>query len=215
MLSSALIGFFTVRLISVAHRKETQGKYIFQYFLSQLYRRVIILYIKCGHQGAAINMRGIETAFECTIAFYFHFRDLRSYVLCVNYSGSTYHTFYKIRCLSVVLRICKSFAIILGHLSLLCLCGKWNLMYCNTLVARVSLLERVICFPCLSEYRHQPIPALHIPCTAWNITFISMICHFRCCPCLFLHNTCWTSDVSAGGWPRTWAGICKCWGRNY
>ncbi len=56
-------------------RKETQGgKYIFQYFLSQLYRRVIILYIKCGHQGAAINMRGTETAFKCTIAFYFHFR---------------------------------------------------------------------------------------------------------------------------------------------
>ncbi len=55
-------------------RKETQGgKFIFQYFLSQLYRRVIILYIKCRHQGAAINMRGTETAFKCTIAFYFHF----------------------------------------------------------------------------------------------------------------------------------------------
>ncbi len=52
-------------------------------------------------------------------------------------------------------------------------------------MARVILLERIICFPCLSEYRHQPIPALHIPCTAWNITFISMICHFRCCPRLF------------------------------
>ncbi len=32
-------------------------------------------------------------------------------------SGSTWHTFDKIRCLSVVLRICKSFAI--SHLSLL------------------------------------------------------------------------------------------------
>ncbi len=31
--------------------------------------------------------------------------------------------------------------------------------------------------------------------SAWNITFISMICHFRCCPCLFLPNTCRTSDV--------------------
>ncbi len=117
----------------------------------------------------------------------------------------------------MVLRICKSFAIILSHLSLLCLCGKWNLMYCNRLplaanhvplVAHVILLECVICFPCLSEYRHQPIPALHIPCTAWNITFISMICHFRCCPRLFLHNTCRTSDGSAGVWYRTWAGIC-------
>ncbi len=76
MLSSALIGCFTVRLISVAHRKETQGgKYIFQYFLSQLYSRVIILYIKCGHQGATINMRGTETAFKCMIVFYFHFCD--------------------------------------------------------------------------------------------------------------------------------------------
>ncbi len=43
MLSSALIGCFTVQLISLAHRKETQGKYIFQYFLTQLYRWVIIL----------------------------------------------------------------------------------------------------------------------------------------------------------------------------
>ncbi len=160
-MSSALIGCFTVRLNvelcsdwlfrlnvelcsdwlfhSAAHfssshsRKETQGKYIFQYFLSQLYCWVIILYIKCRHH---INMRGIETAFKCTIAFYFHFWDLRSHVLCVNYSGSTYHTFYKIWCLSVVLRICKSFAIILSHLSLLCLCGKWNLMYCNVTGSR-------------------------------------------------------------------------------
>ncbi len=59
-------------------------------------------------------------------------------------------------------------------------------------------MARVICFPSLSEYRHQPIPALHIPCTAWNITFISMICHFHCCPRLFLYNTCRTSDGSAG-----------------
>ncbi len=78
MLSSALIGCFTVQLNvelcsdwlfqSAAHfsssysRKETQGKYIFQYFLSQLYRWVIIQYIKCRHKGAAINMRGIETS---------------------------------------------------------------------------------------------------------------------------------------------------------
>ncbi len=79
MLSSALIGCFTVQLISVAHRKETQGKYIFQYFLAQLYHWVIILYIKCGHQGAAINMLGIETAFKSTIMFYFHFRTYSVY----------------------------------------------------------------------------------------------------------------------------------------
>ncbi len=65
MLSSALIGCFTEWLISVTHsKKETQGgKYIFKYFLLQLYW-VIILHIKRGHQGAVINMRGIETAFE-------------------------------------------------------------------------------------------------------------------------------------------------------
>ncbi len=78
-------------------RKETQGgKYIFQYILSQLYRRVIILYIKCGHQGAAINMLGIETALECTIAFYFHFRfrDSRSQVLCLYYGVAVLTTHF-------------------------------------------------------------------------------------------------------------------------
>ncbi len=73
-------------------RKETQGKYIFQYFLSQLYRWVIILYIKCGHQGAAVNMRGIETALECTVAFYFHFWDSRSHVLCLYYGAAVLTT---------------------------------------------------------------------------------------------------------------------------
>ncbi len=65
MLSSALIGSFTVSLIS---NKETQGgKYIFKYIISQLYRRVIILYIKRRHQGAVINARVIETAFERSV----------------------------------------------------------------------------------------------------------------------------------------------------
>ncbi len=50
--------------------------------------------------------------------------------LFILWSGSTCHKFYKIR-LSVVLRICKSFANILSHLSLLRLCVKWNCMYCN------------------------------------------------------------------------------------
>ncbi len=63
MFSSALIGSFTVPLIS---NKETQGgKYIFKYL--QLYRRVIIMYIKHRHQGAVINTRGIETAFERSV----------------------------------------------------------------------------------------------------------------------------------------------------
>ncbi len=65
ILSSALIGCFTVPLIS---KKETQrGKYIFEYFLSQLYCQVIILYIKRRHQGGVINTQGFETAFERSV----------------------------------------------------------------------------------------------------------------------------------------------------
>ncbi len=112
MFSSALIGSFTVPLIS---NKETWGeKYIFKYFHLQLYR-VIILYIKHRHQGAVINTRGIETAFErisrSRYSFTFKRRDAQT--LFILWSNSTYHTFHKIRRLSVVLRICKSFAIIL------------------------------------------------------------------------------------------------------
>ncbi len=113
-----LIGCFTVPLIS---KKETQGgKYILhindKYFLSQLYHRVIILYIKRGHQGAVINTQGIETAFErsvdCVIVSLS--RDaMHKLFNVILWSNSTYHIFHKIRRLSVVLRICKSFAIIL------------------------------------------------------------------------------------------------------
>ncbi len=52
----------------------------------------------CGHQGVAI-MPGIETVFECTILFSFTFTfEIRD---CAYWSGSAYHTFYKIGCLSV------------------------------------------------------------------------------------------------------------------
>ncbi len=59
----------------------------FQYFLSQFFRQVIILYINCGHQGATINMRGTETAIKCMVAFYFHFhyQDWRLHELCLYY----------------------------------------------------------------------------------------------------------------------------------
>ncbi len=56
------------------------------------------------------------------------------------------------------------------------------------LVAHVILLEHVIFFPCLFEYRHQP----SLPCTAWNITFISIICIFT---------------VVRASFFTTWAGI--------
>ncbi len=62
-----------------------------------------------------------------------------TYSVFLLWSGSTYHTFYKIRCLSVVLGICKSFAIILSHLSLLCLCGKWNRMYSIVTAYRIRI----------------------------------------------------------------------------
>ncbi len=107
MLSSALIGCFTVRLnvelcsdwlfhsaASSHSRKETQGgKYIFQYLLAQLYRRVIVLYIKWGHQGAAINMRGTETAFKCTIVFTFAF-EIRDRTNCLYYGAAELTTHF-------------------------------------------------------------------------------------------------------------------------
>ncbi len=75
-----------------------------KYFLLQLYRWVIMLYINCGHQGTATNTQGTETAFECALLFYFHFR-IRDHADSILWSSSKYNTFYKIRCLSVVLSI--------------------------------------------------------------------------------------------------------------
>ncbi len=75
MLSSALIGCFTVRLISVAHRKETGRKI----YISILSHAVISLGNYTGNKMR--EMLGIETAFKCRIAFYFHFRDSWSHVL--------------------------------------------------------------------------------------------------------------------------------------
>ncbi len=70
-MSSALIGGFTVRLnvelfsdwlfhsaahFSCSQQEGNTGRKIYISILSlAVYRRVIIRYIKCGHQGAAIN----------------------------------------------------------------------------------------------------------------------------------------------------------------
>ncbi len=138
--------FHSAAHFSSSHsRKETQrGKYIIQYFLSQLYRWVIILYIKRGHQGATINMRDTENAQNRFFLSPSLSRFTITWTPFILWSGSTYHTFYKIRCLSVVLKI----------------------MHCNVtgyhqqgaihvpLVGRIILLERVSCSPCFSEYRH-------------------------------------------------------------
>ncbi len=155
MLNSSLIGCFTVPLIS---KKETQGgKYIFKYFLSQLYRRIIIPYIKYGHQGTVINTWGIETAFERSVdrVIVSLSRDAM-HKLFILWSNSTYHTFHKFRHLSVVLRICKSFISpysVYVVSEILCSVTGYSKQGTNhvPLVARVILLECIICFPCLSE----------------------------------------------------------------
>ncbi len=72
------------------------------------------------HEGAAI-MPVIELILNARSLFSFISTFTFARTLFILWSGSTLHTFYKIR-LSVVLRICESFTIILSHLSLLCLC---------------------------------------------------------------------------------------------
>ncbi len=44
---------------------------------------------------------------------------------------------------------------------------------------------------------------------------LSLMYAYKMSTCTLFTQTCRTSDGSTGGWPRTWAGICKCWGRNY
>ncbi len=116
MLSSALIGYFTVRLNvelcsdwlfhSAAHfssshsRKETQGKYIFQYFLAQLYRWYLYCNIKCGHRepllicGALKLLSNARSLFTFTFTFEIrvlttHFTRSDAFQWC---SGSVNHS---------------------------------------------------------------------------------------------------------------------------
>ncbi len=128
MLSSALIGCFTVRLNvelcsdSVFHcvayfTSSHEGNTGRKIYISILSCAVISLgnytVYKCAHQGAAINMQVTETTFKNMIDFYFHFRDRTNSVYTMekqylpHISGSVNHS-----------------SIILRHLSLLCLCGK-------------------------------------------------------------------------------------------
>ncbi len=126
---------YTTELLK-RNKYEIGDKYIFKYFLSQFYHWVIILYIKLRASGGRYyawhwNWFWMHDRFLVSLSL---LRFAIARTLFILWSGSTYHTFYKIRCLSVVLRICKSFVIVLSHLSLLCLCGKWNFMYCNVTV---------------------------------------------------------------------------------
>ncbi len=65
---------------------------------------------------AVINMRGIEMAYERALVFFTFTFEIRDHAYGAAL-GSTCLIFYKIRCLSVVLKICKSFAIILSVIS--------------------------------------------------------------------------------------------------
>ncbi len=172
-MSSARISCFTVLLNvelcsdwlfhSATHQQE--GNYIFKYFLLQLYRRVIILYIKRRHQWAVINTRGIETAFEWSVN-----RNIVSlsrdamHKLCLYY-GATVPTTHFTRsdaCQWCSGSVNHSPSSSVSHLSLLsvyvvseilCTVTGYSSQGANhvPLVARVILLERVICFQCLSE----------------------------------------------------------------
>ncbi len=84
MLSSALIGCFTARLNielcsdwlfhSAAHFSSSQeGNTGRKIYISILSHAVISLGNYTGNKMR--EMLGIETAFKCRIAFYFHFRD--------------------------------------------------------------------------------------------------------------------------------------------
>ncbi len=104
-----------------------------KYFLLQLYRWVIILYIHFRHQGTVTNMLGTK-ALSNALSFYF--RDSRSHGLYT--MEQQYHAFYKIICWMLVsgaqyLQIIRHCTI--SHLSLLGVCGKWTFMYCNRLLA--------------------------------------------------------------------------------
>ncbi len=102
-------------------------KNIFQYFLSQLYRWVIILYINCRHQWAVIIWGALKTLFEymCARRVYFSLEIPRSHVYTMEAAVLTTH-FTKLECLSVVAQDLQN------HLHRPTLfAGKWKCMYCN------------------------------------------------------------------------------------
>ncbi len=68
---SATIKYTTEPLRGINSLRDEGIQIQIKYFLSQLYRWVIILYINSGHQGTATNMQGTETTFECTFLFTF------------------------------------------------------------------------------------------------------------------------------------------------
>ncbi len=107
---------------SKGNKYEIGGKYIFQYFLSQLYN-LVILYITTGIREPFLCL-ALKLLLNTQSLLVSLSRFIIAHTLFILRSVSTYHTFYKIRCLWVVLRICKPFIIVLSNLSLLCSCGN-------------------------------------------------------------------------------------------
>ncbi len=85
---------------SAAHFTNSQEGNTGKIYISILSHAVISLgnytVYKMRASGAAINMLAIETAFKCTIAFYFHFRvrDSRSHELCLYYGVAVLNTHF-------------------------------------------------------------------------------------------------------------------------
>ncbi len=144
ILSSALIGCFTVRLnvdlcsdwlfYSAAHfisshsRKETQGNI----YISKLYCTVISLgnYTVNKMRASGIRCNMLLWNAHSLLVSLSRFAIGRSLFILWSSRVLTTHFTRSDAC-----QWCSGsvnhFAIILSHLSLLCLCGKWNLMYYN------------------------------------------------------------------------------------
>ncbi len=125
----SVIGLFA--RVQISQEGNTGKIYIFQHFLAQLYHWVNTVN-NMRHQGATNNMLALKLLSNARSRFTFTFEIART--LFILWSNSTYRTFHKIRCLSVVLGICKSFIIISPYSVYVV-----NLMYCNRLQLTMSL----------------------------------------------------------------------------
>ncbi len=137
---------------------------------------VIILYIHFWHQGAAINMQGIETAFKCALSLHSLSRFAITCTLyygaavltipftrlyaCQFYSGSVIHSLSSSVILPYSLYVVSE---------MLCTVMKQATASKQLTMSRSGSVEYVICFPCLSEYgfmlRAYPIPHFPTPTT--------------------------------------------------
>ncbi len=136
---------------------------------------VIILYIHFWHQGAAINMQGIETAFKCALSLHSLSRFAITCTLyygaavltipftrlyaCQFYSGSVIHSLS-----SSAISPPYSYSLYVVS-EMLCTAMKQATASKRLTMSRSGSIEYVICFPCLSEYGFmlRAYPKPHIP----------------------------------------------------